>query len=317
MKKHIFPLLILTLALIFVGVNLFSTVPEAEAASSSELKEQLENLEAEKDKIEAELSELEGKLSENLDEMEKIIAQKDVIDQEVFTLRKKMENINSQITVYNRLIADKQEELEQAQSHLDELNEKNMLRIRAMEENGVISYWSVLFEANSFTDFLDRLSIMEEIASSDQQRLQEMSAVAKEIAAAKDELVKGQDALKQTKDELSKTQLEMETKRKEADILLQELIATGEEYERYIAEKEAEEDELIIKIDDAEDLYEDAKYKEWLATSVPPTTRPSTGGSAGEGTVTGGKTWLLYQAATGYELFTGEKPDLKKMTDVL
>ena len=74
MKKHIFPLLILTLALIFVGVNLFSTVPEAEAASSSELKEQLENLEAEKDKIEAELSELEGKLSENLDEMEKISA---------------------------------------------------------------------------------------------------------------------------------------------------------------------------------------------------------------------------------------------------
>ena len=32
---------------------------------------------------------------------------------------------------------------------------------------------------------------------------------------------------------------------------------------------------------------------------------------------TGGKTWLLYQAATGYELFTGEKPDLRKMTDVL
>ena len=32
---------------------------------------------------------------------------------------------------------------------------------------------------------------------------------------------------------------------------------------------------------------------------------------------TSGKTWLLYQALTGYELFTGEKPDLKKMTDVL
>ena len=292
MKKHIFPLLILTLTLVFVGVNLLRTVPDAEAASSSELKEQLENLEAEKDKIEAELSELEGKLSENLDEMEKIIAQKDIIDQEVFTLRKKMENINSQITVYNTLIADKQEELEEAESRLQELNEKNMLRIRAMEENGVISYWSVLFEANSFTDFLDRLSIMEEIASSDQQRLQEMRTVAEEIAGAKDELIKGQDALKQTKEELSKTQLEMEEKRKEADVLLRELIATGEEYEKYIAEKEAEEDELIIKIDDAEDLYEDAKYKEWLATSVPPTTRPSTGGTAGEGTVTGGQTWL-------------------------
>ena len=32
---------------------------------------------------------------------------------------------------------------------------------------------------------------------------------------------------------------------------------------------------------------------------------------------TGGRTWLLYQAMTGYEIFTGEKPDLKKMADVL
>ena len=32
---------------------------------------------------------------------------------------------------------------------------------------------------------------------------------------------------------------------------------------------------------------------------------------------TGGRTWLLYQAHTGYEIFTGEKPDLSKMSDVL
>ena len=31
----------------------------------------------------------------------------------------------------------------------------------------------------------------------------------------------------------------------------------------------------------------------------------------------GGRTWLLYQAMTGYEIFTGEKPDLAKMSAVL
>jgi shikimate 5-dehydrogenase len=30
-----------------------------------------------------------------------------------------------------------------------------------------------------------------------------------------------------------------------------------------------------------------------------------------------GKLWLLYQAVTGYEIFTGETPDLEKMSDVL
>ena len=31
----------------------------------------------------------------------------------------------------------------------------------------------------------------------------------------------------------------------------------------------------------------------------------------------GGRTWLLYQALTGYEIFTGERPDLQSMSDVL
>lgn len=32
---------------------------------------------------------------------------------------------------------------------------------------------------------------------------------------------------------------------------------------------------------------------------------------------TSGKTWLLYQALTGYEIFTGEKPDLAKMSALI
>lgn len=32
---------------------------------------------------------------------------------------------------------------------------------------------------------------------------------------------------------------------------------------------------------------------------------------------TSGRKWLLYQALTGYEVFTGKKPDLEKMADVL
>ena len=31
----------------------------------------------------------------------------------------------------------------------------------------------------------------------------------------------------------------------------------------------------------------------------------------------GGRTWLRYQALTGYEIFTGERPDLQRMSDVL
>ena len=292
-KKRFIPLFLGVMALAVLVCCLFSAVPsEAEAATSSELKQQLEELEKEKDKINSQLQELENKLSDNLDEMEKIIAQKNIIDQEIFTLYQKTVNINEQITAYNALIADKQDELDEARRHLEELNKKNKERIRAMEEDGMITYWSVLFEANSFADFLDRLNMVEEIAASDQRRLQEMSEAAEAVAAAKAELEEGQAALQVTKKELEDSQVKMEEKRKEADALLADLIATGEEYEAYIAEKELEENQLSIKIDKTEQLYENQKYKEWLATSVA-TTRPTySGGTIGTGAPVGGLTWL-------------------------
>jgi peptidoglycan hydrolase CwlO-like protein len=51
-----------------------------------------------------------------------------------------------------------------------------------MEEQGKLSYWSVLFKANSFIDLLDRVSMINEIAASDQRRLKEISDAAEAVA---------------------------------------------------------------------------------------------------------------------------------------
>ena len=55
--------------------------------------------------------------------------------------------------------------------------------------------------------------------------------------------------------------------------------------------------------------YKDPSFKEDLLTKM---MQANTLAS-----YTGGRTWLLYQAWTGYEIFTGEKPDLERMSDVL
>lgn len=295
-RKYILPAILSTAVLVLVGALALKSVPvEVEAATSSELKEQLDQLEQEQKELQAELDRLEGLLSDNATEMEALVAQKNIIDQEVFTLYQKTENINAQINAYKVLINDKQEELNVAKTRLAELNEKNKARIRAMEEGGKLTYWSVLFEANSFSDFLDRLNMVEEIAASDDKRLKEMSAAAEIVENAKIQLQEGQAALETTKEELLAAQEEMQAKSKESAVVLSALVAKGEEYEKYIADMEAAEDDLRIEIDNVEDLYEDAKYQEWLATSVPPTTKPRptySGGQAGDETVTGGITWL-------------------------
>ncbi len=259
----------------------------ASAASSGAIKEQLNELEKDKEKIQAEIEALENQLSANMGEMEAVVAQKDLIDQEVFLLHEQVKNINEQISAYSVLIADKQDELVEAETKLAELNEKNKERIRAMEENGTLSYWSVLFQANSFSDLLDRLNIVQEIAAADNKRMQEMSAAAKVVAEAKAELETEKTALEENRTELAETEKTLEKKRAEADALLVDLVAKGQEFEDLIAQSEDEEAELLLQIAKKEKEYDKAKHEEWLATSVPtPTYKPSTSIPSSSGWIT-------------------------------
>lgn len=241
----------------------------ADAASLSALQQQLQDLKSEKKKIDSNIKKLQGQLSDNLEEMEDVVEQKNTIDQEIFMLHEKIYNINEQITTYGVLIADKQQELDDAEARLAELNAKNKERIRAMEEQGELSYWSVLFKANSFIDLLDRINMINEIAASDQRRLKEISDAAEAVATAKAELEAEMNALEDTKDELTVTQKELEVKSDEADRLLAELIATGEKYEALLDEAEAEASKLGQDIANAQNAYDDAQYAQWLSTSKP------------------------------------------------
>ena len=65
--------------------------------------------------------------------MEDVVAQKNLIDQEIFLLYEQINNINAQIMAYGVMIADKQEELDVAETNLATLQDQNRARIRAME----------------------------------------------------------------------------------------------------------------------------------------------------------------------------------------
>ena len=292
----------LLLALVVMLGGVAEMAPNASAASSSEIKKQINELQDQKNEIQKQLKELESQLSDNLSEMEAIVAQKNTIDQEIALLHAQVSNINDQISAYSVLIADKQEELDAAKDRLKELNVKNKDRIRAMEEDGTLSYWSVLFEANSFSDLLDRLNMVEEIAAADQRRLQEMSEAAQVVADAQADLVAEKAELETTKEELAASEEILDGKRAEADLLLTELIAKGEAYEALIEEGEDKQSDLLTQISQKEKEYTAAKQQEWLdyiatATTATKATQSSggsnSGGNAGDGKVVDGITWLV------------------------
>ncbi len=293
-KKSLLSLLAGALALLMT-VSLANNIQieQVHAATSAELADQLEELESKNDEINAELEELRGHLQENTDSMEEMVAQKDLVDQEIALLYEQMELTNTQISAYSLLIADKQAELDEAQLRLQELQRQNKMRIRAMEENGKLSYWSVLSQANSFMDMLDRLEMVQEIAKADEESLQELKLAAQEVAAAKEAMTAEQEELQGKRDALNAVETELAAKREQTDKLLIEIKEKYDEYATMIEESERLQEDLMQQIASKNDELEDARYQEWLATSVPETAAPDSGSSSG-GTVNeaGGKTWL-------------------------
>ena len=272
-------------------VMVLTWVPQrADAASSSEIKKQINALQSEKKALQAQIKEIQGQYQANEDEMVDMVNQKNVIDQEISLLHAQIININEQITSYSLLIADLQDDLDAAQTHLYELNEKYKERIRAMEEEGDISYWEVLFKSNSFSDLLDRLNMIQEIAAADQRRMQELTEAAEAVAEAQNNLNTEKLELENARAELDEAQLVLEEKRAEADAILAELIAKGDEFQRLLDESEEAEEELLQEIAKKEKEFKQAQYKEWLATSV--ATSPNTGSTANSSQAPSSSGWI-------------------------
>ena len=275
-RKRMVQILAGLMAAIMLLSLILSLIPASvSAASSSEIRKQLNKLKEEKKEIAAQIKEVKGLYNANADEIEGLVAQKNAIDQEITLLHQQVDNINQQIAAYAVLIADKQDELDEAEKRLTDLNEKNKERIRAMEEEGKLSYWSIIFKANDFADLLDRLDMIQEINAADQRRLKEITAAAEAVEATKLELAGEKDELEVARLELDEAELVLEEKRLEADGILAELIAKGDEYEAMLDESEELQSQLMKEIAQKEKDLKAAEYKEWLATYVPPTTLPS------------------------------------------
>ena len=253
-------------AMATAAVLLMGLVPgSAWAASSSEIKETINGLKQENAEIQAQINAIRSRYDANASEIQQLVDQKDAVDQEIVLLNEQIININEQISAYAQLVADTQEQLEVAQALLADLSERNRLRIQAMEEAGTISYWEVLFEANSFTDLLDRMNMVEEIAAADQRRLEEMEVAAALVETTRQEMEASLQELEDSRAELTLTQQTLEERRDDSDDLLRQLIAKQEEFQALLDESEAAQDELMQQIAQKEKELKEAQYDEYLA----------------------------------------------------
>ncbi len=290
-RKKLVSILAGIMAAVMILSLILSLIPAANAASSSEIRGQIDDLKALQTELRSQMEELKAQYEQNENEIADLVARKAIIDQEIFMLYSQINLINEQINAFALLIADKQDELDEAQNRYDALSEEHRARIRAMEEEGGMSYWEVLFKANSFADLLDRLNMIQEIAAADRRRLQELDDAADQVADAKDALQGEKDDLEATRQELDDTYADLEAKQQEAKAMIAELVERADELEALYEGFELEEADLLFEIAQKEKEYNDAKYLEWLAhiatattATTAPTTQPTTAPTTQPGT---------------------------------
>lgn len=264
-KTHCLRILCALLALLTVFGMTSGLLAPVRAAQSQKILTELQKLREEQSGIQKKRTALSAEIAENKKQTQSVVEQKSDIDRQIELSNETIDNYNAQIQQYSLLIAEKQKELDEAELHETQLQEQYKARLRSMEETGTVSYWSILFKASSFSDLLDRVDMIHEIAKSDQLMMKKLSEATEAVQQSREELEQEQQQMQTARDELAAQEAQLEMQRAEADALLLQI---AEECEKMTAEYQgylAQEDALSKQVAKAEKDYYQALAKEEAA----------------------------------------------------
>ena len=185
--------------------------------------------------------EIQSKLNSLKNDKAAAVQKKTLLDDQIAITNAKISNTEAQISDYNALISQAEAELADAQQREEAQYELFCKRVREMEERGTISYWSVLFKANSFSDLLGSLDFINEVMDYDRRVIQDLQTVQAEIAEKKAGLEANKAALEAAKAELETQKKQLSAQRDEANKLVKEIDDNAAEYQATLKELEAEE----------------------------------------------------------------------------
>ena len=233
-------LVMLVLAVCLLSADLAPVLAVTQADIDS-LKEDAAELNTKK-------KELEKQLDALADDKAEVLARRKLLDQQVANTSAQIQNVEAQIAEYAALITQTEAELAKAEQQEAEQYELFCQRVRAMEEQGKVDYWSVLFRANSFTDLLSRLDAINEIMEYDQRVIDQLKALQEEIAAKKVTLEESKAQSEAAKAELVTKKKELDAQRQQAIALIQEIQNNESQYQSTLDELDAEEERIQADI---------------------------------------------------------------------
>lgn len=233
------PLLLLALCL-----TLADLIPAAAAVTQADidaLKSDAKGLAQEKKDIQAQIDKLSSDISSTME-------RKRLLDGQIGLTEQEIDNKEEEIATYEDLIAQTAAELADAEAKEEAQYQLFCKRVRAMEEQGKVEYWSVLFRANSFSDLLGRLDVVNEIMEYDQRVIDDLKTLQAVTAGKKAELEEQKSASEEAKAELESKKRDLDSQRDAANALVAKLRAQQQEQEDALDDLSEEEEAVQARI---------------------------------------------------------------------
>ena len=207
-----------------------AVVLPASAVTQAEINQMKEDAAA----LKKQRAELQKQLKAIQADKSKALDQKALLEQQINATQAEINNIAAQITQYDQLIAQKETELAATEEKERAQYELFCKRVREMEEQGEVSYWSILFSSDDFSDLLDNAMMVEEIMDYDNQVMNELIAIREQIEADKTALETARQEQKDAKAEQEAAKAELKSQQAQVDALIAEI--SGQESQVKAAE---------------------------------------------------------------------------------
>ena len=251
------------------GVLVLALCTSAATQAGAVTQSEIDALKKEQQASQAKQEELKDQLAEAEAQQAAAQEKRQLLTQQLNAINAEIANIDAQISYYDGEIAQKEEERKEAEAREAEQYELFCQRVRMMEEQGTVSYWSILFDSSDFSDLLDRIADVDAVMAYDNEVMDQLIATREELERLQADLESARAEEQAAKEQQEAKKAEQQAKVAEAQALLDQINADVAEVNRQLDAEDAAAANLQAEIAKKQKQLEEERKQQNV--TLPPT----------------------------------------------
>ena len=249
-RERFTALLACILALLMILPMVFMVIGNltAQAATTTEIQSEINSLRSKNQDLASQKAALKKELDALGAEKDQALSRKSLLERQIGVLEAEIDNLNQQLAQYTALIEEKEREVAENEAKEQAQFELFCRQVRAMEEEGTVSYWAILLSAESFTDLLDRVEMVNNITDYNQKVCDQLVAAREALQESKAQLEQAKADTEEIKATQEATKGQLEGQKAQVQSVINEIKANEKLTQQAIDELNAAAKEMDAEI---------------------------------------------------------------------